>query len=188
MVEQGRAAPRTAAANAPSRPSAARRTPPGRAGRRSRWRRTLAIARAEALDRCPRRAGFGRRHQGEAFGLAGRALVGGVEAAHALDLVAEEIEPQRLAPRRPGNRSTSAAAHRIFAGVGDGVGALVAERVQLADQRSRSIRSPSASRRVSWRMRNGVSSPLGRGVGGGDQQLRLVALACSASASPAARP
>ena len=31
----------------------------------------------------------------KAFGLVGRALIGGVEAAQAVDLVAEEIEPER---------------------------------------------------------------------------------------------
>ena len=68
------------------------------------------------------------------------------------------------------------AAHRIFAMLGDGVGALIAERIELLDSASRSIRSPAAMRRVSWRIRNGVRSALGRGVDGGDQQLRLVAL------------
>ena len=70
----------------------------------------------------------------KAVGLVGRALVGGIEAAQAVDLVAEEIEPQRqLLARR--EEVDQRAAHRIFAMLGDGVGALVAERVQLRDQR-----------------------------------------------------
>ena len=65
----------------------------------------LAIAAAEALDAVLVEQRLARRHQGERLGLAGGALVGGIEAAHRLDLVAEEIEPDRLAARPPGNRS-----------------------------------------------------------------------------------
>ena len=117
----------------------------------------LAIARAEALDRVDVEQRLRRRHQREGLGLVGRALVGGVEAADAVDLVAEEIEPERqlLAGREEVDQRS---AHGIFAMLGDGVGALVAERIELLIRASRSIRSPSAMRRVSWRMRNGVSS------------------------------
>ena len=93
----------------------------------------LAVARAEALDRLLVEQRFRRRHQGEGLGLVGRALVGGIEAAQALDLVAEEVEPERLllAGREQVDERP---AHRIFAMLGDGVGALVAKGVQLLDQ------------------------------------------------------
>ena len=65
----------------------------------------LAIARAEALDAVLVEQRFARGHQSDRLGAAGGALVGGVEAAHRFDLVAEEVEPDRLAARPPGYRS-----------------------------------------------------------------------------------
>ena len=56
----------------------------------------LAVADAEALDAVLVEQGLARRHQGDRLGAAGGALVGGIEAAHRFDLVAEEIEPDRL--------------------------------------------------------------------------------------------
>src|SRR6185369_11048347 len=94
----------------------------------------LAIARPEAPDRVRVEQRLGRRQQGEGGGLVGRALVGGVEAAQGVDLIAEEVEAQgQLFAGR--EQVDQRAADRIFAMLGDGVGALVAERVQLLDQR-----------------------------------------------------
>jgi hypothetical protein len=80
----------------------------------------------------------------------------GIEGADALDLVAEEIEAERLfgAARE---QIDQPAAHRKLACIVDGVEADIAvgleqHRVSL----SRPIRSPGARRATSWRMRNGV--------------------------------
>ena len=140
----------------------------------------LAIAGAEALDAVGIEQRFRGRHQGERLGLVGRALVGGIEAAQAVDFIAEEIEPERLllAGREQVDERP---AHRIFAMLGDRIAALIAEaRSAARSSASRSIRSPCAMRRVNWRMRNGRQHPLRRRAGGGHQQLRL------ARASPAA--
>ena len=148
----------------------------------------LAIARAEALDAVLVEQRLGRRHQGERLGLVGRALVGGIEAAQAVDLVAEEIEPQRqLLARR--EQVDQRAAHRIFAMLGDGVGALVAERVQLLDQRLAldplALGDAAGQLADAERRQQRAASPRWRS--------RPAAAACRAwpaarSASPAARP
>src|SRR3546814_18944663 len=54
----------------------------------------VAIGRAETLDRCFVEQGFGRREQLQRLGGAKAALVGRIEAANALELVAEEIDAQ----------------------------------------------------------------------------------------------
>ena len=80
-------------------------------------------------------------------------------------------------------------AHGIFAGLGDGVGALVAERVQLPDQRL--AVDPLALGDAPGQLADAErgQQPLGRGIGGGDQQLRACRASPAArSASPAARP
>src|SRR5438309_9911944 len=79
---------------------------------------SFAVARAEALDAVFVEQGLGSGEEGEAASLvAGRALRAGIEAANALDLVAEEIEAQAfaLAGRE---EIDDAAAHRELAGVG----------------------------------------------------------------------
>ena len=148
----------------------------------------LAIAGAEALDRLLVEQGLAGRHQGEGLGLAGRALVGGVEPAHRLDLVAEEVEPERrLLARR--EQVDDRAAHRIFAGV--------VRRRRCADSRWRSAARP-ASRGRSARPRRGAGSAGGYGTASARAGWRrwrwrpaaagLFACACRASRSPAARP
>ena len=102
--------------------------------------------------------------------------VGGIEAAHALDLVAEEVEPERLLLARR-EEVDEAAAHRIFAGVGDGVGARIAVGLQQGGQPLEVDPLAGASRATSWRMRNGVSVRWSAGVDRGDEQLRPVGLA-----------
>ena len=132
--------------------------------------------------------GFRRGHQGEGLGLVGRALVGRVEAADRVDLVAEEVEPQRQLLAR-GEDVDQRAAYRIFAMLGDSVGALVAERGHLPDQRL--ALDPLAGGDAAGQLADAErgQQALGRGIGGRDQQLRLVALAPAArSASPGARP
>ena len=76
----------------------------------------LAIARAEALDAVLVEQGLGGGEQGEAVDPVDAALVAGIEAADALDLVAEEIEPERLLLARR-EQIDQAAAHRELAGI-----------------------------------------------------------------------
>src|SRR3546814_10078937 len=71
----------------------------------------VAIGRAETLDRCFVEQGFGRREQLQRLGGAKAALVGRIEAANALDLVAEEIDAQAGFLAR-GEQVEDAAAHR----------------------------------------------------------------------------
>ena len=95
------------------------------------------------------------RHQCEGPGLAGAALVGRVEAPHRLDLVAEEVEADGLflAGRE---QVDDRAAHRIFAGVMDRVGPLVASGLQQLDQPVALDPLALGEAAVNWRMRNGV--------------------------------
>ena len=165
-----------------------RRTTPGRAGPGRGAPKCLAIARAESLDAVLVEQRLGRGHQGEAVGLVGRALVGGVETAHAVDLVAEEIEAQRqlLAGRETG-RSATRGPHIRHA----------RRPCRRAGSRARSVaRSAPRGRSARPRRCGGSagecgtgSAALGRGAGGRDQQLRPVAFGLERdSGSPAARP
>jgi len=83
----------------------------------------LAVARPEALDRVLIEQRFGRWKQLQRLGGAKTALVGGIEAANTLDLVAEEVDAQ---PRvlAGGEKVDEAAAHREFALIGDGIDAV----------------------------------------------------------------
>ena len=94
----------------------------------------LAIAGAETLDAVVVEQRLGRGEQHEAVEPSGGALVAGVEGADALDLVAEEIKAQRLflAARE---QIDDTAAHRIFAGIVDGIGADIAVGLQQGAER-----------------------------------------------------
>ncbi len=82
----------------------------------------VAIGRAEAFDRVLIEQGLGRGQQLQRLGGAEAALIGGIEAADAFDLVAEKVDTQaRLFAG--GEQVDNAAAHRKFALVGDGVDA-----------------------------------------------------------------
>ena len=94
----------------------------------------LAIARAEPLDAVLVEQGLRRGHQRERLCSAGGALVGRVEAPHRLDLVAEEIEPQRAALARR-EHVDDRPAHRELARVMDRVGAVIAIGDEQPDQR-----------------------------------------------------
>src|SRR5690606_37990318 len=85
----------------------------------------FAVARAETLDAVFVEQCLGGGEQGEAFDPGDAALAGGIEAAHALDLVAEEIEAERrlLAGREEIDQAT---AHRELAGIAHRLGAAVA--------------------------------------------------------------
>src|SRR6185369_9015898 len=111
--------------------------------------------------------------QHEGLRLVGRALVGGIEAADAVDLVTEEIEAKRqlLASREEVDQR---AANRIFAMLGDGVGTLVAERIELADKDFSldSLALGDAAGQLTDTERR--QDALGCRARGGDQQLRLV--------------
>ena len=172
MIEQGRKLfleqlqPMLHAAHPPS---VGHRLVEGVAGRGGTER--LAVARAEALDAFFVKQGLGRREQREAFGAVGRTLVGRVEAAKALDLVAEEVEPERH-PLARREQVDQRAAHRIFAVLGDRIDPLVAERRELADQLL--AVDPLAFGDAARELANleGGQQPLGRRRCGGDQQLR----------------
>ena len=73
----------------------------------------LAVARAEALDRGVVEQDLADRAQHETVERSGRALRQRVEAAQAFERVAEEIEPDRLSPRRPGRDRRCRRAPRI---------------------------------------------------------------------------
>src|SRR3546814_10316488 len=94
----------------------------------------VAIGRAETLDRCFVEQGFGRREQLQRLGGAKAALVGRIEAANALDLVAEEIDAQAGFLAR-GEQVEDAAAHRELALVGDGIDAAEAVRDEQFGER-----------------------------------------------------
>ena len=89
----------------------------------------LAIVRTEPLDRVVVEQSLGRGEQREAVDPPGGTLVLGREGAHALDLVAEEIEPQCLF-LAAWEQIDDAAAHRILAVIVDGVGTDVAVRLK----------------------------------------------------------
>ena len=127
-----------------------------------------------------------RGHQRERFGLVGRTLVGRVEAAHAVDLVAEEVEAKRQL-LAGGEQVDQRAAHRIFAMLRDRVGALVAERVQLLDQRF--ALDPLALGNAAGELADAErrQHPLRCRAGGRDEQLRLVAAWPGARSSVASR-
>ncbi len=132
----------------------------------------LAVARAEAPDAVLVEQGLGGGQEGEAaFLVAGGALGRRIEAAHALDLVAEEVEPQPLALARREEVDDSAA-HRIFAGILDGVGAVVA----VGAEQGRQFRhvDPLARRETGDELADPErgQGALGRGVDGGDEKLR----------------
>ena len=121
--------------------------------------------------------------------VSGRALVGGIEAAHALDLVAEEIEPQRLLLARR-EQVDQRPAHRKFASIGDGVGAQVADGI-AAVRPSALAPDPLALGRCDGELADAErrQRALRCGVGRRDEQLRPVALGLQrAEASPAAPP
>ena len=135
----------------------------------------LAIARAEPLDAVDVEQGLRRGHQHERFGLIGRALVGRVEAADAVDLVAEEIEAEsQVVARR--EDVDERAADRIFAMLRDRVGALIAERIELADEGF--ARDPLALGDAAGELPHpeGRQHPLRGCTCRCDEQLRLVRL------------
>src|SRR6478752_1316677 len=93
----------------------------------------LAIAGAEAFDAVFVEQRLACWHQSEGFGLAGSALVGGVEPPHSFDLVAEKVEADRLA-LAGGKQVDDRATDRELAGIMDCIGSLVAYRLQQSDQ------------------------------------------------------
>ena len=131
----------------------------------------VAIARAEALDRLLVEQRFRRGEQREAVDPPGGPLVLGAEGAHRLDLVAEEVEPQRLvlAARI---QIDDAAAHRIFALVVDRLGADIA--IRLEQPREVVAVDPCArlQRRDELADAERGEHALRRRIGGGEHQLR----------------
>ena len=93
----------------------------------------VAIARAEARDRVGVKLHLADRLEVEARHVAGRALAHRIEAADALQHVAEKVEAQRFAVAG-GIDVDDAAAQGIFAGLHDGVAAAVAVGLQEGGQ------------------------------------------------------
>ncbi len=93
----------------------------------------LAPLGAEAADAGGVEEHLVDRPQHQPVQLGAAALGGGVEAADALDGVAEQVEPHRLALSR-GEDVDDAAAHRILARLHDGAGAAVAVGLQEAGE------------------------------------------------------
>ena len=136
----------------------------------------FAIGRAEALDAVLVEQGLGGGQQGEAVDPVDAALGGGIEAAHALDLVAEEIEAQRLL-LAGGEEVDQAAAHRELAGIAHRLGAAIA--IGLEQGREPLDVDPLAGREPGDELADAERGqrPLGGGVDGGDEELRLRRLA-----------
>ena len=139
----------------------------------------LAIAGAEALDAVGVEQGLGSGHQGEGVRLVGRSLVGGVEAPDAVDLVPEEIEPERelLAGREDIDRASRGRhirhARRRYRRAGS--------RARLAARQAPRAGSVASSiRRVSWRMRNGVRTRCVAALAVATSSCGLSTSACSA--------
>ena len=135
----------------------------------------LAIAGAEPLDAVLVEQSFGGGHQGEGLGRAGGALVGGVEATHRLNLVAEEIEPDRAAFARR-VEIDQRAAHREVARIMDRVGALIAIGAEQGDERV--AVNPLTLGEAPGELADAERGqhPLGGGIGCGDKELRAVPL------------
>jgi hypothetical protein len=131
----------------------------------------FAIAAAEALDRVFVEQRLGRGEQGEAVDAASGALVGRVEAAHRLDLVAEEVEAQRLF-LAAGKQVDDAAANGEFAAIMNGVGADIAVGLQhVGEARDRDPLLGGEARDQLADAERGKGA-LGQGVEGGEDQLR----------------
>ena len=135
----------------------------------------LAIAGTEALDTVLVQQRLGRRHQSEGVRLVGRSLVGGIEQSKAVDLIAEEVEPERLLRARR-EQVDQRPAHGIFAMFRHRIRSLVAERVQLFDQGL--ALDPIAHGHAPSELADpeGRQRPLSRRARGRDQQLRLLKL------------
>ena len=128
----------------------------------------FAVARPEALDRRLVEQGFGGGEQLQRLGGPQAALVGGVEAADALDLVAEEIDAQAILLARR-EQVEQAAAHRELALIGDGVDAVEAVRNEQLGQRIAVDPLPRRERRRELADAEGRQRALGdRGDGGED--------------------
>ena len=132
----------------------------------------FAVAGAEALDAVLVHQRFGGGEQQVAVDPLHRALGGGIEQAQALQLVAEEIEPQ-AGIEAGGEDVDDRAAHREFAVIDHRVGAAVA---LPGEQRGEAF---VADLRADAELAHGFAHPergehaLEHGVDGGDQQLRL---------------
>ena len=128
------------------------------------------IARAEVAD-----AGIGQQHlvdrqQRERFGGLDGALRRRIEAPHRLDLVAEEVEPQRVGLARR-EQVEQPAAHCIFTRVDDGVGADIAVGGEHRRQCVAVDAAAGLERCGQRRDARRGQRPLQRGVDRGDQQL-----------------
>jgi hypothetical protein len=112
----------------------------------------LAIAGAEALDGGSVEEDLAHRAQHQPVHGGAAALGGRVQAADAFDLVAEEVEAQRLG-LAGGEQVQDAATHRVFAWLHHGAGAAVAIALQEAGDRFDG--GPPAALQVQRRARKG---------------------------------
>ena len=164
-------------------------TPPGRADRRSRWRR---ISRGSGerkrlmLSSSSRVSDAGSRVKPPSRSVV--RWVVGVEAAHALDLVAEEIEPQRLALAPPG---TGRRAPPRTANSPASATVSVRDIAVGLEQRGEPVEvDPLAGREPRDELADAErrQRALGGGVDGGDEELRLVAPCAAARGGWRAAP
>ncbi len=132
----------------------------------------LAIARAEALDRFLVEQGFGGGEQDEAVDAPGGALVLGREGADRFDLVAEEIEAERLFGAA-GEQVDQTAADCEFAGIVDRIDADIA--IGLEQRRELVETDPLAGSEARDELADAERGQraLGGGVDRGDDQPRL---------------
>ena len=93
----------------------------------------LAIGGAEALDAVFVEQGFRGRQQSEAFDPVDASLGGGIEAAHAFDLVAEEIQPERFRLARR-EEIDQAAPDRELSGIANRLGSSISVRLEQSGQ------------------------------------------------------
>ncbi len=133
----------------------------------------LAVARAEAADAVLVEQRLARGEQGEALDAAGGALVAGIEGAHALDLVAEEIEPQRLLGSAR-EEIDEPAAHRELARIADRVDADISVRLELRRQPVERDALARREPRHELADAEGRERALGGGVDGGEEQPRML--------------
>ena len=146
----------------------------------------FAIAAAEALDAVLVEQGLGGGQQGEAVDPVDAALAGRIEAADALDLVAEEIEPERLFLARR-KEIDQPAAHRELAGIAHRLG----PRIAVGGEQGRQpvAVDPLAGREPGDELADSErrQHPLQHRVDGGDRAVAACPpCAAARAASPAA--
>ena len=131
----------------------------------------IAVTGTEPLDAFVVEQRLRRGQQREAVDAPGGTLIGGIEGADAFDLVAEEVEPQRLF-LAAGEQVDQPAAHRELALIVDGIGADIT--VGLQQQREPVQPDPLARTQAGDQLPDAerCQRALRRGGDGGEDELR----------------